>query len=401
MKDELGAAWERGSAQGHEGAPAGCPPEHEQPIHPIIERFLSATTMTSSKTPVIPVPPASRKEGRDLFLDLARQGARMPIGTELVLAEQPDPAAIKLDGVRLGQVVAESAKRWKTPLAIPLMDLTLEKEWLLGALGVPAAEIPTHHFHDSVPSTMPEVPLSPRLRANADAIRWVAGHTGFIPCGMSIGPFSLMTKLLADPITPVFMAGMGEKDAEVERLDAVIHVVRQIVLRSIGAQLDAGARAVIVCEPAANTTYFSPRQLDAGSDIFERYVMEGNRAVAELLRARGAELIFHDCGELNDSMVRTLATLHPGMLSLGSSRELWHDATLVPKDVVLYGNLPTKLFYSDEAISLEAVRERTRDLLVRMRQAEHPFILGSECDVLSVPGCEERIRAKVMAFLSA
>lgn len=366
--------------------------------NPSLEQFRPAAITAA---PVIPPSPAVRKGGRELFLELARQGARMPIGTELVLAEQRDPSAIKLDGARLGQVAAEAAKRWRSPLAIPLMDLTLEKEWLLSALGVPAAEIPTHHFHASVPSSMPEVPLSPRLRANADAIRWLNRHTDFFPCGMSIGPFSLMTKLLADPIAPVFIAGTGEKDNEVERLEAVLRVARQIVLRSICAQLDAGARAVIVCEPAANTTYFSPRQLAAGSDIFERYVLEANRAVAELLRACGAELIFHDCGELTDEMVRSFATLRPGMMSLGSSRRLWHDATLVPDDVVLYGNLPTKQFYSDEVISLDAVRERTRDLLARMREVDHPFILGSECDVLSVPGCEERIRSKVEAFLSA
>jgi uroporphyrinogen-III decarboxylase len=368
------------------------------PAPPLPEAF-PATLVAG--TPAAPSLPARRKGGRDLFLELARRGARLPIGTELVLAEQRDPAAVKLDGARLGQVVAESAKRWGSPIAIPLMDLTLEKEWLLGALGVPASGVATHHFRDPVPSSMPEVPLSGRLRANADAIRWVNRHTDFFACGMSIGPFSLMTKLVADPIGAVYLAGAGERDAEVERMEAALRVARQVVLRSVCAQIDAGARAVIVCEPAANVTYFSPRQLAAGSDVFERCVMEPNRALAELLRACGAELVFHDCGELTDDMVRSFATLRPGMLSLGSSRRLWQDAALLPKDVVLYGNLPSKQFYSDEVISLDAVRERARDLDARMRRAEHPFILGSECDVLSVPGCEERIRSKVEAFLSA
>ena len=59
-------------------------------------------------------------------------------------------------------------------------------------------------------------------------------------------------------------------------------------------------------------------------------------------------------------MVEALAhRLHPVILSLGGSRKLWHDARLVPDDVVLYGNLPTKSFYSDGAMPVEEVKRRT------------------------------------------
>jgi hypothetical protein len=34
-----------------------------------------------------------------------------------------------------------------------------------------------------------------------------------------------------------------------------------------------------------------------------------------------------------------------------------------------------------------------------MAEVKHSFILGSECDVLSVPGCECTIKAKVAAML--
>jgi methanol--5-hydroxybenzimidazolylcobamide Co-methyltransferase len=55
-------------------------------------------------------------------------------------------------------------------------------------------------------------------------------------------------------------------------------------------------------------------------------------------------------------MVEAFANrLHPAILSLGSSRKLWEDARLVPRDVVLYGNLPTKLFYSDSVMPVEEV----------------------------------------------
>jgi hypothetical protein len=88
------------------------------------------------------------------------------------------------------------------------------------------------------------------------------------------------------------------------------------------------------------------------------------------------------------------------MLSLGSSRRLWEDVAVVPPEVVLFGNLPTKHFYSDETLPLETVRAKTRELVVRMRETGHPFILGSECDVLHVPGAGETIRRKVEAMLT-
>jgi hypothetical protein len=93
--------------------------------------------------------------------------------------------------------------------------------------------------------------------------------------------------------------------------------------------------------------------------------------------------------------------LDPAILSVGSSRCLAHDAALVPKRVVLFGNLPTRSFYSDSAMPLERVVSMTRDLIERMKAAGHPHILGSECDVLHVPEAAETIRRKVTAMMEA
>lgn len=335
-----------------------------------------------------------------LFLDLAAQGARMPIGTDLILGEKPDPAAIKNDGRRLGEVVAESARRWQTPLAFPLMDLTVEKEWLATGLGIPEQEIPTWHFTGEVPDSIPNAPLTSRLKANAEAIRYVATETDLLPCGMSIGPFSLMTKLVTDPISPVFLAGMGEEDEDVEQVEKVLELGTNVILHTIQTQIDAGAKALVLCEPAANTVYFSPIQLEEGVDTFDRYVMAFNQRIRSLLREHGVSLIFHDCGELTDDLVRKFVTLDPAMFSFGSSRVLWEDARLVPDNIVLYGNLPTKKFYSNDVMPLNQVTELGTELLTKMKATGHPFILGSECDVLSVKGSEQIIHRKVEAFLN-
>jgi uroporphyrinogen-III decarboxylase len=210
-----------------------------------------------------------------------------------------------------------------------------------------------------------------------------------------------MTKLLADPIPPVYLAGSGltaEDDQEVGMVEALLDLSLQTVLRSVTAQAEAGAKAVFIAEPAANVVYVSPRQLEAGSDIFERYVIRLNSEVKARLDAAAADLVFHCCGELTDDMVRGFCRLDPVILSLGASRRLWEDARIVPDHIVLFGNLPSKHFYSQELTRGDVAR-MTCDLLARMRETGHAFILGSECDVLSVPGYERAIREKVDTFV--
>lgn len=346
---------------------------------------------------------------RELFLDLARQGLRMPIGTDLTLHEQPDPDRIALDGEALGRVVEAAARRYDTPLAFAHMDLMREKAALLGLLDIPADRTPAYHFDGCPPIETIETvraridgPLHPALQAHADSVAYVAQRTDLFPIGMSIGPFSLTTKLLGDPITPIYLAGAGataDEDEEVRALETLLDLSLAMVQRTVRAQLEAGAKAVFIAEPAANVVFLSPKQLEAGADIFERYVSAANRQVAALIADDGAELIFHCCGELTDDMVRAFGGLQPAMLSLGNSRKLWEDARLVPADTVLYGNLPSKHFYSDEVVSREAVARMACDLLAKMRAAGHPFILGSECDILHVPGHADTIRAKVDTFV--
>ncbi len=348
---------------------------------------------------------------RNFYLDLAARGLRWPIGKDLVQHEHSDPESIVLYGRRLGAVVAAAARRYRTPLAIPLMDLRLEKADLLDTLAVAAADVDSFHF-DAAPAqelldrvaSSAAAPFGPRQRAHFDAIRCVARETDLVPVGMCIGPFSLMTKLLADPITAIAMAGVGmtaAEDAGVLAVERCLALAEMAVARSLAAQAQAGARAVLICEPAANAVYLSPKRIEAGSDIFECYVMQPNLRLRAQLDQAGVDLIFHDCGQLIPFFVEQFATrLRPVILSFGSSRKLWEDAALVPPDVVLYGNLPTKNFYSDAALPLEKVRALTVDLLERMRETGHPHILGSECDVLHVPDAAATIRAKVDLMLS-
>jgi hypothetical protein len=113
-------------------------------------------------------------------------------------------------------------------------------------------------------------------------------------------------------------------------------------------------------------------------------------------------LISRDCGELTTTMVKEFGQrLHPLILSLGSLRRLWEDAAVVPKNIVLFGNLPTKNFCSDSVVPIERVEQLTLDLIDSMRTTGHPHILSSECDVLHVPDAADTIRRKVSIMLTA
>jgi len=345
------------------------------------------------------------------FLVMARRGLRMPIGADLVLRESRDPEACKQDGELLGAVVGSAARRYQTPFAFPLMDLTLEKLDLLQFLGVPDTQAGLFHFAEA--PSLPVVsavaaasgrPFPPRVDAAHKAVQYIAERTDLLPVGMLIGPFSLMTKLVADPIAPVALSGNGvtaEEEPQVCLVERCLALAEATVQRSAAAQIASGARAIIVCEPAANTVYLSLRQLRAGSDILERFVLGPNRRLRDVFARHSVELIFHDCGPLTSDMLRQFAVeLRPAVLSLGSSRKLWEDAAVVSKRVVLFGNLPTRTFYSDAAMPVEEVRRLTCELIRRMATCGHPHILGSECDVLHVPEAAETIRRKVHAMLT-
>jgi hypothetical protein len=347
---------------------------------------------------------------RQFYLDLAARGLRMPIGTDLVMHEESEPDKVRNDGSALGRVIALAARRWDTPLAVPLMDLRLEKIDLLALAGVPETEGETYHFTAPLDEAAlakmcgeQTAPICAGSRARDEALDYIGTQHDLVPVGMAIGPFSLTTRLLADPITSAALAGSGmeaEDSDDVRLLWQCLRVAEAAVLRAVRSQIRHGAKAIMICEPAACTAFISPRQLKAGSNLFERLVVEPNLRLKAALDEAGCDLIFHDCGDLIDPMVEAFARrIHPVILSLGGSRRLWEDARLVPMDVVLFGNLPSKSFYSDGAMPIEEVVRHTEELVTKMKACGHPYIVGTECDVLFVPGAQDTIRKKVDAMM--
>jgi hypothetical protein len=183
--------------------------------------------------------------GRELFLELARRGHRVPIATDLVLRAHADADAILAAGAPLGAVIAEAARAFQTPLALPLMDLSLEKAELLGLLGVPTAEREGYHVSvpperaetDALVARLETAPPGPDVEVRLEAVRYVARETDLLPIAMCIGPFSLTTKLLADPIPAVYLSGAGRTprdEAAVALLEACHALAVACVLRQVG-----------------------------------------------------------------------------------------------------------------------------------------------------------------------
>ena len=348
----------------------------------------------------------------EFYLELAKQDLRMAFAADVIIKSKPGWSEILLDGEKLGEAIIEAAGKYSSPLGLPYMDLKVEKEYLLTMLDIHPAEINKYHFDDGLSESLYEQveekkdhSVTPRVKATCDAITYLKDHSDFVPVGMSIGPFSLMTKLVNDPITGVFMASMGigsQEDTHVKDIELALEISTRIIRQYIQLQIDAGAKAVVICEPAANIAYISPDTLDdSGKDVFDRYVLKYNHDINYLMEQQGVDLIMHDCGELTNEMLTKLCSLNPKILSLGSAVNLREASEVVPDDIVLFGNLPTKQFFMDDVISVDQVKQLTVDLDQKMKSTHQPFILGSECDVLHVAGHEETIIQKLDAMMIA
>jgi uroporphyrinogen-III decarboxylase len=345
---------------------------------------------------------------RSFYLDLARrEDVRLPITADLILHEQDDPQACRFSGECLGRVIAETADRFRMPLAFPLMDLRTEKEWLLTRIGVASDDIDAFHLPDELEpemlaklETIAEAGPTPRMAASLGALRHVRDHSEAVPVGMAIGPFSLMTKLVEDPITAAYHVGLDPDDEDAQQVMKVLEIATRTIQRWVELQAGAGARAICLCEPAFNVVYLSPRQVEQQPGLLDTLVLDFNRRLKATMDACDVDLIFHDCGELNEPILRGIDTLDPAILSLGSPCHLPTVAPWVSPRTVIMGNLPSKKFYSDNEITADQITESGSALLHDMKATGHPFILGTECDVLCVPGCELTILEKVEALVS-
>ena len=159
----------------------------------------------------------SYSDGNLVYLDLARSGRCLPDGDGPGLErETPDPEAARRDGLGWARSWNETPGAGARPLALPLMDLRLDKADLLARLGIGEEEADRFHFaapfdqETSETLRRGDTPRTvPAARHATERCDTSPAATDLLPVGMTIGPFSLATKLMADPITAVALLGSG------------------------------------------------------------------------------------------------------------------------------------------------------------------------------------------------
>jgi len=262
---------------------------------------------------------------RQFYLDLAKSGLRMPIGADLTLHEKPNPAEIVTDGKALGRWWRKrrgaTARRSRSPHGSAARENGDPGDSRRPSCRDPV--VPLQHRSRSRGGAPPAGRTAAAAESCPPGPYRVGGlhrrTDGLVPIGMTIGPFSLMTKLLKDPITPIYLAGSGmtaADDPDVALVDRALELSLTIILSSVEAQIRAGAKAIFMAEPAANIVYVSPSRSKAVPTSSSATDC-ADRRVKALLDRHGVDLIFHCCGELNEYMVRQFTTLHPVIISLG------------------------------------------------------------------------------------
>ena len=246
---------------------------------------------------------------RSYFLDLARSGRACPMATDLVLNEEPDPEAARRDGDAAGPgrgtaraalgLAAWPCRSWtcgsRRPTCWPAWESARKRR--TGS----TSPRPLDHG-DAGGAAGGEAPAVPEARHATGPCGTSRDRPTSCPIGMTIGPFSLATKLMADPITAAALLGSGvtpEDDPQVKLLCDCLEAAEATVLESVRRQLEQGARAVLVCEPAASIglSLASPDQ----GRLADLRAAGARAQRAARVRSSGTprrDLIFHDCGEL-------------------------------------------------------------------------------------------------------
>ena len=192
-----------------------------------------------------------------LYMQIAEDGLAMPLATNMVLHEEASEADIERalsNGEELGRCpCASRPPLWSTSRHSSYGPQARKRTAFAGPWPR-TGPAPGFHFKQAPTATEVQAmitalaaPLPPALKAQVDAVRFVVRSApDLVPCAMTIGPFSLMTTLLEDPISAVYLASTGataNDEPAVALLDVALELSMRAVERSLRAQLDGGGEA--------------------------------------------------------------------------------------------------------------------------------------------------------------
>ena len=259
-------------------------------------------------------------------------------------------------------------ERFKTPVVMSAMDLSVEADAFGCEINLPENEVPTVL---SKLVTSPEQGRVLPIPKPGDKRTGVYLETVSRLCKMParptvlagcIGPFSLASRLV----------GMSEACSLTITDPDWMHLMLDKAAQFLSAYAQAfkgvGADGILMAEPGAGL--LSPKSLAEFSSPYIR------RIVSAVVDGR-FELILHNCAA---KLVHLPATIESGakILHFGAPMDLPAALAKVPNDVILCGNLdPTRVFLHSKP---DEVIVETQ-ALAKATQGFRNYVISSGCDV--------------------
>lgn len=259
------------------------------------------------------------------------------------------------------------ADRFDTLATVSFMDLSVEAE----AFGCPISfyddDIPTvknaiiHNEGEARALKVPDIGSG----RTGECIRAIKLASSFITdrpiFGGVIGPYSLAGRLM--DMTEIMMKCLAEPQMTHE----VLRKCTDFLLKYIQCLKDAGANGVVIAEPAAGL--ISPSMCEEFSSNYLKEITD---------KAQGEDflIIYHNCGNtipLVDAMLATGAKAY----HFGNSIDIKAMLSLMPKDVLVMGNLDPTLFVHEEP---DFIIEATKSMICDTTNNAN-YVVSSGCDI--------------------
>ena len=273
-------------------------------------------------------------------------------------------------GVRL------MADRYRMPFATTYMDLSVEAE----AFGAKC----TYHTND-IPTITGQL-ISTQEEADALQIPELgAGRTGKVLRALGktmtlvndrpvfancTGPFSLAGRLM--DVNEVLLLTYEEP----ELVHSVLEKCTQFLIKYIKAMKDLGANGVIMAEPLAGLMSANGMQ-EFSSDYVRRIIDE--------LQDRDFVFCYHNCSNAIEKKADAVISTGARMYHFGEGADMWKLLHLMPRDVIVMGNIsPSAVFMCD---STDKMAVDTQALLRQCMVFEN-FMISSGCDITAATPLE-------------
>ncbi len=286
--------------------------------------------------------------------------------------------ALALTGAKVSDIItnpcaqfdAQAAlhQRYGSLFALSAMDLSAEAEAFGCTVHISPTEIPTvtgrlvTNMEQAKALSIPQAG-DKRTCVYLEAVRLLCRLEGnpFV-FGGCIGPFSLAARLVG--VSEALELTLAEPDL----MHLLVDKTATFLANYIKAFIAAGARGVLMAEPAAGL--LSPRGISAFSSAYIR-------RIASSLNHPTFTLLLHNCAAklLHLPAIREtgLNTYH-----FGAPMDLLGALEKVPSDVVLCGNLdPAAVFVQSSPAEIGG---RTKQLLASTISRRN-YVISSGCDV--------------------